>query len=225
MFSVNDNLAQVGGGSSAGKPSGGGAAVGGGGGPAIGSLPTAIHHPGPTRITIDQLIEAITRLIEPETWSDNGGGPGAIEPIGGALAVRQTPAIQAKVEAFLKELERESGTTRSLTIHAQWLTLNHVQLVGLQGSSETKKTPGSGEAINRAALAALPPETRRYAGQITCFNGQTVHLISGPLRTELQGAIPVVGAVQMSVISRCSSRRMWASCCKSPPRRCQATRA
>ena len=47
--------------------------------------------------------------------------------------------------------------------------------------------------LNQAVEALPPAETERHAGQITCFNGQTVHIISGRLETVIQGGIPVVG--------------------------------
>ena len=140
---------------------------------------------------MNQLVDAITAIVDPDTW-DEVGGAGSISPVGGALAIRQTPAVQAKVQEFLQELQRESGTLRPLTIRAQWLWLNHDQLNQLRGGGEAKNA-GAAHAVDRAALAALPADTRRYAGEITCFNGQTVHIVSGELETVIQGAIPVVG--------------------------------
>jgi hypothetical protein len=185
MFQVPDRLAQ--------KPAMGGVG-GGGGGPRVRSpdLPA-----GAVALDMDQLIEAITGTVEPSTW-DEVGGPGSIVPIGGALAVRQTPAIQAKVQEFLDALARESGTQRMITIRARWLLLSGQQLAGLGASSEPTPPGPTPQAVNPKALAALAPETERYAGQITCFNGQTVHIVSGRLETIVGGAIPVVGGQQIA---------------------------
>jgi hypothetical protein len=141
------------------------------------------------RINMSQLIDAVTNIIEPLSW-DEGGGEGRIEPIGGALAIRQTAAIQSQVKEFLEALRREGGTLRSLIINARWLMLDNDQLARLASSVEAGK---QSVAVNREALRALPPETQRLAGQITCFNGQTVHIISGELESVVQGFIPVVG--------------------------------
>ncbi len=47
--------------------------------------------------------------------------------------------------------------------------------------------------VDRKALAALAGEAERFHGQVSCLNGQTVHIVSGRLHTVLQGGYPVVG--------------------------------
>ncbi|MBI2823616.1 MAG: hypothetical protein HYX69_02870 [Planctomycetia bacterium] len=148
--------------------------------------------PSPLRIDMGRLIETITSLVVPDSWEESGG-PGSISPIGGALAVSQTPTVHAKLEKFLGALRRESGTVSTLSIEGQWLLLDGQQLAQLRGPKTDAKT-AMGRTLNRQALAALPDEARRHKGQITCFNGQTVHLVSGRMETKLQGAIPVVGS-------------------------------
>jgi hypothetical protein len=188
MFRVEDQLAQVGGGR--GGSSGGG--VGGvGSGPA--TTPAAGNrHAGMMQINVTQLIDTITSIVEPQSWEEAGGG-GAIQPIGGALAVRQTPAVQAQVQEFLQLLSRESGTLRSLTIKARWLALDNDQLAALVKTPKASKSTGAPPTVDRDALKALPAETQRFAGQITCFNGQTVHIVSGELESVVQGFIPIAG--------------------------------
>lgn len=184
MFRVEDNLAQVAGarGANQNQP----AAT------AVGSLPTANRRPPVTRIEMNQLIEAITTIVEPDSWDENGGN-GTMTRLGGSLLIRQTAAVQSKIQSFLQAIQRESGTFRILSIDAQWLLLNQDQRTRLQGAAKDKKPSFAGQTVSREALAELPAETRRYAGQITCFNGQTVYIISGRLQTVVQGAIPVVG--------------------------------
>lgn len=176
MFRVPDHLAQV------------GAVPGGGRAVAPGLQPRA----GTPRIDMDTLIDAITTIVEPSTW-DEVGGPGSVAPIGGALAIAQTAAVHAKVQEFLDSLKREIGTLRMLTIEARWLDLDGEQLATLRGGPGAAQPSSAVEVVDAAALAALPPDTERYAGRISCFNGQTVHLISGRLETVINGAIPVVG--------------------------------
>jgi len=141
---------------------------------------------------MDQLIKAITEIVEPASW-DEVGGPGSIQPIGGALAIRQTPAVQSKVQEFLEALKHESGALRMVTIKAQWLLLDRQQRAQLANKPDGKQPPSSGQILDPQALAALPGEAQQYAGQITCFNGQTVHILSGRLESVIGGAIPVVG--------------------------------
>ncbi|MEX0677838.1 MAG: hypothetical protein WD063_12225 [Pirellulales bacterium] len=185
MFQVPDRLAQV----------GPGAVVGGGGG---GERP-AQNRPGPsqeTAISMDQLIDAIKTVVEPESW-DDVGGPGSISQIGGALAIRQTPAIQSKVQEFLDALKRESGALRMITIRARWFLLDDEQRAGLAEKPDAKQPPSTGQTLDAKALAALPTDAERYAGQITCFNGQMVHIVSGRIESVVGGAIPVVGGTQV----------------------------
>jgi hypothetical protein len=144
---------------------------------------------------MNQLIEAVTSIVEPSTW-DQYGGEGAIQPIGGALVVRQTSAVQSKVKELLEALRREGGTMRRLMVKARWLMLDDSQLTALTSNAEPNVQSGAG-TVNRNALKALPAETQRFAGQIVCFNGQTVHIISGRLESVVQSFIPVVGGSEV----------------------------
>lgn len=175
MFQVPDHLAQ--------RAGGGGAA------PAVKRQPPRIRV-GAAAFDLGQLIEAITTTVEPSSW-DEVGGPGSVAIVGGALAIRQTPAIQAQVQEFLEALKRESGTLRTLTLQARWLLLDDGQMAELCRSGDEAASDGA--TIDPKVLAALTPSTQQYAGRITCFNGQTVHIISGRLHTVINGAIPVVG--------------------------------
>jgi len=139
------------------------------------------------RMNWNSLTNAITTLIDPQTWEENGGD-GAITPVGGALGISQTEAVHAKIEQFFTDLRRETGSLSEISIEAQWLALDVEQIAALRGTSET----AAGELLPEK-LAALPASARRAVANITCFNGQTVHVISGQLATRLQGAIPVVG--------------------------------
>ncbi|MEX2114925.1 MAG: hypothetical protein WD845_17160 [Pirellulales bacterium] len=183
MFNVDDALAQRGGGAAGAAQTP--AAAGG-------SLPTSNWRPVAMRVDMDDLIEAITATVEPQSW-DEVGGLGTITPIGALLAIRQTASIQAEVQSFLDTLRRDSGTLRNVSIDARWLSLNQVQLAQLLGGAEPGEQPAGVKTIDQQALTAISVEAQRYAGQITCFNRQTVHIISGQLETVLAGAIPVVG--------------------------------
>jgi hypothetical protein len=143
------------------------------------------------RITWSPLMNVITSLIDPDTWEENGG-PGSIQPIGGALAISQTLPVHAKVEMFFKDLRREIGTLRQLSIEAHWLLLNNEQVGTLTNAADAQASR-RGE-ITRDRLTALPASSRYASGRITCINGQTVHVISGRLETKAQGAVPVVGS-------------------------------
>jgi hypothetical protein len=143
------------------------------------------------RIDYNSLIDAIQTVIAPETW-DEVGGNGSIALVGGALAIRQTKAVQAQVQEFLSALQKESGALETLVIRAHWLLVNHDQLEGLRKGSAQDKELGV-EVLQSDALNAVGNEARYASGQVTCLNGQTVHVISGQVQNQLAGAIPVVG--------------------------------
>ena len=55
----------------------------------------------------DELIELIQNEVAPESWSDNGDGPGAVHPFsvnGCRLVVRQTPQAHYEIAKLLEEL-------------------------------------------------------------------------------------------------------------------------
>ena len=74
-----------------------------------------------------------------------------------------------------------------MTVRAAWLFLDLKQLNQL---TKTQSTDGS---MDRAALEELAAKVKGYHGQITCFEGQTVHIVSGCMRSLVLSAIPVVG--------------------------------
>lgn len=183
MFRVGDVLAQQAPPPALGQPTAAPARPAGMGGSAVGNPRAGF------RISWGPLMNAITSLIDPDSWEENGG-PGSLQPIGGALAVNNTEAVHKKITELFAALRRETDNLRTLSIDAQWLLLDEAQLRGLNIAS-AKETGTAAQA--REQLVTLPASVERTRARITCFNGQTVHLISGHLETKIQGAIPVVG--------------------------------
>jgi hypothetical protein len=141
---------------------------------------------------LDPVINLITTAVEPDSW-DACGGPGTIASMSDLLVVRQTSRVHRKLEAFLAEIrgKRENGIM--LAVEVQWLWLDaaqHEQLVGSAKPASTARSFGIVDARAQAELAAKVPGFR---GQITCSNGQLVHLVSGDRHSVITGAIPVVG--------------------------------
>ena len=137
-------------------------------------------------LTMSNLIHAIIGFIEPLSWNENNPEMEAdIGRLGSALVVRQTEENQQQIGAFLEALRQENSATQTLSVEAQWLLLDSEQLAELKAG---------GRKLDRKALARLDEGVRQYRGQVSCFNGQTVHIVSGHLQTVLQGAVPVVGA-------------------------------
>jgi len=52
---------------------------------------------------VDDLIEALTTTIWPQTWADQGG-PGTICEYGGLLIINQTAAVHSEVSELLDEI-------------------------------------------------------------------------------------------------------------------------
>jgi type II secretory pathway component GspD/PulD (secretin)/TolA-binding protein len=106
-----------GGGGGGGGSTGGQSLFGGGGGGGGGA--TA----GPTR---QELVEAITKLIEDtvasDTWKDNGGTTGSIRELGGQLIVTQTPENQRELVKLLDQLREQRAL--QVTIEARFLFVN-----------------------------------------------------------------------------------------------------
>lgn len=145
------------------------------------------------RFTITDLIRAIKVAIDPDSWSEVGG-PGTITPLGGTLIVTHTLPVHKKMEQLLIDLRTEGGTLRTVTVSAQWLLLDREGLERLTAQDKDETSPAA-RAINSAALSKLPDEQRACQGEVTCFDGQTVHVVSGELHTVVQGTTPVVGEV------------------------------
>jgi hypothetical protein len=132
-------------------------------------------------LTTNDLIEALVTFVEPDSWNQDGGGA-EIARLGSSLIVRQSAEAHKQIEELLSALRDESSAMQTLTVEARWLLLDSEQLAGLK------------TAIFRGAPIAADPPNEPFRGQVTCFNGQTVHIVSGRLQTVLQGGVPVVGA-------------------------------
>ena len=103
------------------------------------------------------------------------------------MIVSQTPTIHNQIEALLEMLGQTKASTNNqslVTIDAIWLTIDEAQLGELD--------PKSDRSVDREALEKLTKEFGRR-GQITCFDGQRVHIASGNLRSSVESVVPVVG--------------------------------
>lgn len=169
-------------------PMGGGQPGMGGGGGGGGERPERNSGHG---MTMEGLMRAIQDLIEPQDW-EQVGGFGALTTLGGSLVVRQSPENQTRVLQFIEDLRQEVGAIRTVTVRAHWLLLSSQQVDALVGDDVT----GASNGMDRDTWRQLASENNhreQYHGQITCFNGQTVHVVSGRLRNVVQGGMPVVG--------------------------------
>ena len=129
----------------------------------------------------------IVDSVANDTWEQNGTGPGTINFIGTTMIVSQTPTAHKQIEALLKMLGQTKASSKNqsqVTINAIWLTIDEAQFATL--------APKSDRSVNEDALEKLTAEFGRR-GQITCFDGQSVHIAAGNLRSSVESVVPVVG--------------------------------
>jgi hypothetical protein len=197
------HLAQPG---STGEPGSPAAANGGGGGRVgtamggIGGMPADVGHS--LRFTLDDLIEAITTAVEPSSW-DEHGGQASIFPLGGMLLINQTAEVHTQIGDLLELLRSQGAALRSVTIEAHWLLVTNEELREIVPEGEGRV----GASINDASLLKLVESQKAFRAQVTCFDGQTVHVMSGNLKSMVTSMIPVVGQLESSEVEQLAADR------------------
>jgi len=156
------------------------------------------------RTSIDDLIDTITSTIAPTEW-DQVGGAGSIAPLGNLLVVSTTDQNHEQIGTLLDTLRERWKTLRTISVEAHWLWLTEVQLASLLGAeAKSAAKPGQSRAyglVDDKAWSQLSDELHRngndrpagYHAVVTCYNGQTVHGVSGGQSLIVVGMIPVVG--------------------------------
>ena len=105
------------------------------------------------------------------------------------LIFSQTQEMHQKTEKLLEQIRAARSKVPLVTVRALWLLLDMKQLDDLLASKS-----GKDGGIDRKALREMADKAKGYAGTISCFSGQTVHIASGHGRSAVVGAIPVVGS-------------------------------
>ncbi|MDB2685661.1 hypothetical protein N9Y42_00420 [Mariniblastus sp.] len=165
--------------------------LGGGGGGQFGGQ-AFVQHAAPQQLTTDDLADVIMDSVANDSWSMNGAGAGRITFMGSTtMIVSHTQAVHSQIEALLKMLGQTKASTKNqsvVTINAIWLTIDETQFATLN--------PKSDRSVDKEVLDRLTKEYGRR-GQITCFDGQRVHIAAGNLRSSVDTVIPVVGQIGM----------------------------
>jgi hypothetical protein len=179
------------GGMQAATPEGSSGAGGGGTGGAV----RPEHHleGSPLFNSPEGLIQAIQKLVAPETWEEVGGAA-SVTAFGGLLLVSQTPENHEKLDDFFETIRSEGATARTVIVEARWLLLDGPQLDELLGHHADKPGEDGPLTVDPGVCDRLCQEVPGYRGRITCFSGQTVHVASGNRRNVVISAIPVVGS-------------------------------
>jgi hypothetical protein len=135
------------------------------------------------------LTESITNTVATKTWQENGG-VGTISPHGNLLCITQSFQVQCQVKAFLADLRAKRRAVPTVVVDLQWLWLDggqYEQLLGAKPSSGARTQL----AVDAKALDQLGRKAPGFRGQITCANGQLVHLASGDRRSVIVNTIPI----------------------------------
>jgi hypothetical protein len=156
------------------------------------------------RISLDDLIDAITSTIEPTQW-DSVGGPGSIAPLGNNLLISASPRTHEQINKLFDTFRKRWGTLRTVSVQAHWLWLSEAQAAALLADAPKGGERPAFGLVNDAAWDLLIKELRQpgekrpagYQAVVTCYNGQTVHAISGLQRKFVSGMVPVVDGDQV----------------------------
>ena len=99
---------------------------------------------------------------------------------------------QQKVADLLRQLAESHATMVRVT--ADWLLLGPADLQKLiKPPAGPDKREGAIQEIDPAALRNLPDKTRHFHAETLSFSGQTVHVVSGRVRSVVTTVMPVVG--------------------------------
>lgn len=139
--------------------------------------PPSVTQPTPSTEAEDALIRLIQDTVASDSWKDNGGTIGSIRFYQAMLIVTQTKAHHEQVQALLEELRRGGGAAQ-VTIRATWV-------VAAPGEMTKPLTEVSADWMSK--------QKTYCESQITCFNGQTVHLTSGREKRIVSDVTPIVG--------------------------------
>ncbi|MCA9117191.1 MAG: hypothetical protein KDA79_19100, partial [Planctomycetaceae bacterium] len=165
----------------------------------------AMDHPA--RISVESLVTAITEVISPDSWKENGGFS-TMTTLGTALLVSADEATHSQIESLLGLFRQKWGTLRTVSVNAWWLWLTEAELAGLLGQDDPEAEPAKvdGKPVfglvqdmaawqqkiqGKVAEGAAATE-QGYRAAVTCYNGQTVHTLSGDQRSVVTQVQPLI---------------------------------
>ncbi len=133
--------------------------------------------------SIEDLIEAITSSISPTDWTDVGGTFTIID-LGTVLIVSADEEAHEQIDRLLELLRERWKTLRTVSIRADWLWLTSAEVGGIVLPADKRTTEQPYGVVDgdkwAIALAATPAaESRPLHAATTCYNAQTISLVSG----------------------------------------------
>lgn len=178
-----------GGGGGAANPAGG---VGGMG--AFGREPTIAMKRARQKVDLISLI----RTYVNGDWSpgsDDNDIQNRCQIFGTSLIVRHTAEGQENVSNLLSALRSSNPTARSVTVEATWLILDsHQRDTILSTAARPAASESKGiKTLDPKQFHQWARQATAFHGQLTCLNGQQVHIATGRRRVVSAGASPSVG--------------------------------
>lgn len=152
--------------------------------------------------SMDDLINAIKITISPEVWTTDGGG--SIAKLGNALIISGDTGTHDQIDAMLNLFRKRWGSVRTVSLEAYWLWLTEAELAPALVEAPAK--PNQGDDLKTYGL--IKPDAWKkiledrqkpegdyrpgWRAKITCYNGQTVHTVSGTQRLSVVQVRPMV---------------------------------
>lgn len=128
--------------------------------------------------SLDPLARLIIQLVDQDSWQENGGSVGRIEPFNSLLVIRQTKDNHEKINALLNDIRSQAGPSQIVAVRATWVLL----------------APGDAPPPSSVVAPDWLAKQKIYCeGRTVCFSGQTVHITSGRGRTLISELTPIVG--------------------------------
>lgn len=134
------------------------------------------------RTSIADFIKFLTTAVKPADGWDDEGGQGTIARIGYLLLVTTDEDSQTQIEAVLNLLRGRWGTLRTVTIEAWWLPLGSDELAIIDQSAPADRGAAHVRSLpdeTWKVLLAATGQEQSYHTVLSCYNGQTVHALSG----------------------------------------------
>ena len=135
------------------------------------------------RTSQEELISTIKKTISPEMW-DEAGGPATIAKLGNAFVISADEETHKQVDSLLNLFRKRWGTLRTVSVRAHWLWLGDADLNVLMATRSKDGDPAAFGAVvkdewKKAVTEASKNGRSGYRSVVTCYNGQTVHTLSG----------------------------------------------
>ncbi len=152
--------------------------------------------------SMDDLINAIKITISPEMWTTDGGG--SIAKLGNAVIISADTDTHEQIDAMLNLFRKRWGSVRTVSLEAYWLWLTEAELAPALAEAPAQPNPGDdlktyglvkADAWKKILEDRQKPEGDYKPGwraKITCYNGQTVHTLSGTQRLSVVQVRPMV---------------------------------